>query len=108
MKLTLEDPKINQILYPMDNSHNNCLTKKEEFPKRLAGMYNVPALACKIISLPYIKEINTCIGLQKYEFVLVQYEQDIYEVLNLFHESLEDMLKQSIDHKRICDQIYWY
>lgn len=100
MQATKEN--IGQIMYPIDNSYLMCITTEGK-GERLAGVFGVEALPCKIVSAPYndnLEKRHPAFDENRsdiHEFIDVEYNGDIYSILNFFHESYESMIKSKQD-----------
>lgn len=83
--------KIGDKLYPTDNSYSKCLSLPYSLPRLLlAGTHKQPAVLVTIISEPILITIYDFIPEGKqYEFVIVEYENKQYLILNRFFENEE-------------------
>ena len=86
MKVTKED--IGKSFYPMDNSYSKCL--EDDSYLGLAGdlYFEFPKLV-KILTSPFEMNVET-FGL--HEFVIVEYNDKKYLVLNNFHSNKKEYI----------------
>lgn len=86
------DFKIGSYACPIDNSYSKCLSNNSIKPN-LAGYQYQESKIVKIVSFPYLKKTNSSMLRFEYinEFIVVEYENELYEILNQFHDSYESM-----------------
>lgn len=88
MKVTIKD--LHKTFYPRDNSYSRDLATGESITVNngygLAGVYGSKPVAVKIISTPFNMTIEFMRNHYTYEFVIVEYKNKAYLVLNDFKD----------------------
>lgn len=86
MKVTIKD--LHKTFYPRDNSYSKDLDTGESITVNngygLAGMHGARPVPVKIISTPFTMNVTFLGNNYKYEFVIVEYKNKAYIVLNDF------------------------
>lgn len=94
----MKNPKIGKKVYPKDNSYIECLTGDDD--TQLAGV------ECVVVKEAFNKTIKSPITqtMKEYSFVIVEYNNQLYRVLNIFYDDNIEMLK-TLRTRTIIDYI---
>jgi hypothetical protein len=85
--------EIGQELYPLDNSWLENITNPG-WHEYLAGVRGELAKRVKVVSLPFVHNVNFSNEEYRKEFVNVEFEGQVFRVLNKFHDSEDDMVRE--------------